>query len=476
VSTSQDTVRTERPETHNEDVPFGLRLKAWFAVAARSGWFITVLAIIIAFIVGAFFIWMAGASVTEAYWRLFRGAIFNPDANGLENQLVPLTNTLRFSTPLILAGLGLMLGFRAGLFNIGGQGQVIIGAIVAGWVGFTLDLPAGIHLIVAILAAVVAAGIYGGLAGLLKATTGANEVIVTIMLNSIAGSLLIYVLTKEAFLPPGSRNPKSRYIDGTAELPDILPAPFNLHAGFLIAIVATFFVWWILERSTFGFQLRAVGANPNASLTSGMSIGRIITLTMFSSACLTGLAGATEVLGSHKHFDASVAGSIGFDAITVALLGRNKPLGTFFAGLLFGAFRAGSSLMQGAQTDAGGNLPVDIILILQSVIVLLVAAPPFIRWIFRLPKGTGMSVREYITLHQKSDAVAAEAQTNADSVADVEPADELAADEGTVTPSRMTPETETESYEGRHGRTPRDPSDPSPMPGDVNATETGETK
>lgn len=132
--------------------------------------------------------------------------------------------------------------------------------------------------------------------------------------------------------------------------------------------------------------------------------------------------------------------------------------------------------MQGAQTDAGGNLPVDIILILQSVIVLLVAAPPFIRWIFRLPKGTGMSVREYITLHQKSDAVAAEAQTNADSVADVGPADELAADEGTVTPSRMTPETETESYEGRHGRTPRDPSDPSPMPGDVNATETGETK
>lgn len=292
-----------------------------------------------------------------------------------------------------MAGLGLGFGFRAGLFNIGGAGQIIFGALAAIWVSFSLDLPYGIHLIVALVAAAVAGGIYAGIAGYLKAKTGANEVIVTIMLNSIATLALSYVLSLDSWHQPGQNNPVTPVASDTAALPALLPTPFKIHFGLVLALIAVFVYWWILERSTFGFEVRAVGANPNAARTAGMSIAKVTTLTMMTSGIFAGLAGANEALGTmyqaHQGVTSGIAGTVGFDAITVALLGRNKPMGIFFSGLLFGAFKAGGYSMQ-AQ-----GVPVDMVLILESVIVLFIAAPALVRWMFRLPKPDGKSLREY---------------------------------------------------------------------------------
>lgn len=348
------------------------------ALASKA--FVSILAVVVAFAVGAILILMAGASVPEAYYAMFRGAIFDPEAANFQRQIKPLTNSLFYAIPLILGGLGLGFGFRAGLFNIGGQGQVIFGALAAAWVGFSLDLPLFIHTAVALAAAGVAGALYAGIAGFLKARTGANEVIVTIMLNSIAVLALGYILAQKAWQVPGTNQPQTPEVADTAAFLPLLPAPFKLHSGILVAILAVVVFWWILERSTLGFEVRAVGANADAARTAGVSVARITTVTMMISGAFLGLAGANEALGTIGYVSRDTAGSIGFDAITVALLGRNKPVGTFLAGLLFGAFKAGGYVMQPK------GVPIDMILILQSIIVLLIAAPALVRWLFHLPK------------------------------------------------------------------------------------------
>ncbi len=318
-------------------------------------------------------------AASSAYAALFQGAIFNPLASDLQGMLYPITETLAVSTPLILAGLGVALAFRAGLFNIGAQGQIIIGATMAAWVGFTLNLPWGIHLLLVILAGIIGGGLWAGIAGLLKARTGAHEVILTIMLNYIALNLLTFLLTTEAFQRPGASNPISPQLDETALYPRLFGDEFRLHWGFIVAILATIVVWWLLHRSTIGFEFRAVGANPHASRTAGISVAKGYTLVMVIAGALSGLAGVAQVSGTEGVLNEGVAASFGFDAITVALLGRSKPWGTFFAGLLFGAFRAGGVTM---QTLTG--TPIDIVLVVQSLIVLFIAAPPLVRAIFRI--------------------------------------------------------------------------------------------
>ena len=327
-------------------------------------------------------------TVSEAYLALFRGAVLDWQAQSVQRAIRPLTESMVAATPLILAGLGIALGFRSGLFNIGGQGQVILGAIFAGFFGYFLTLPVGVHMIIAVLAGIVGGAIWGGIAGYLKARTGANEVIVTIMLNSIAGYLIAYLLKQAWFRQTDSANPQSRNVDGAASLFPLLPDPFRLNAGFLLAVLATIFVWWLLERSTLGFEFRAVGENPNAARTAGISVGRVTLIVMMIAGALACLAGAAQVLGTEQRLTMGIGGSLGFDAITVALLGRSRPVGTFLAGLLFGAFKAGGYTMQ-AQTGT----PIDIILVVQSVIVLLIAAPPLVRAIFRLPAPVGKGAR-----------------------------------------------------------------------------------
>ena len=340
-----------------------------------SQWFVSVLAVLIAFVIGAILIALSGASVADAYYAMFRGSIVDPNAANAVRMIKPLTDSLFYSIPLIISGLGLALGFRAGLFNIGGKGQIIVGALAAVWVGFSVNLPPVLHTLVALLVAIVAGGLYG----VLKAKTGANEVIVTIMLNSIATLGLGYTLAQKAWQVPGTNQPVTPKVAESAALARLLPAPFKLHVGFLVALVALVAFWWLIERSTLGFQIRAVGANAAAARTAGISVERITAITMVLSGAFLGLAGANEALGTIGYVSRDVAGSIGFDAITVALLGRNKTWGTFGAGLLFGAFKAGGYTMQAK------GVPIDMILILQSVIVLLIAAPALVRWLFRLP-------------------------------------------------------------------------------------------
>ena len=363
---------------------------------------VTVLAILASFIIGGLLIAFANEnvqtaagylfarpadfflavwnSVIGAYDALFRGSIFNYKALDSIGMIKPITETLSYATPITLAGLGMAVAFRSGLFNIGGTGQIIFGAMGAAWVGFTFDLPAFIHLPLAVFAGVLAAALFGGFVGFLKATTGANEVIVTIMLNYIAGLLLFYVLTTPLFQAPGATNPISPEIVESSKYWRFMGDSFRINASFFVMLAMVATVWWLLNRSSVGFQFRALGHNPNAAKVAGINIGLNYILVMAISGALAGLAGTSQVLGPEKFLTPSVAASFGFDAITVALLGRSKPLGVLAAGVLFGALRAGAVIMQANQ-----KVPIDIVLIVQSLVVLFIAAPPLVRFMFGLP-------------------------------------------------------------------------------------------
>ncbi|MEN9412265.1 MAG: hypothetical protein RIQ92_702 [Actinomycetota bacterium] len=323
----------------------------------------------------------AFSTAGNAYWALFRGSIFDPElakASFIEG-FYPLSETIVAASPLILTGLSVALAFKAGLFNIGAQGQFIAGAIGASYVGFHFELPVVIHTIAAIAAAPLCAGLYGGFVGLLKARTGAHEVIVTIMLNYVAGYFLLWILSTGPFLRPGRQDPLAPEVQMSSRLPHLFGSELRANLGFFIALLAAVGVWWLLNRSTWGFKFRAVGANAAASKTAGISVGRSTTTVMFIAGALAGLGGAVQILGSEPALTAGVGGTFGFDAITVALLGRGTPIGTVFAALLFGALRAGGLTMQ-ASTET----PLDLILVIQALVVLFIAAPALIKAIFRL--------------------------------------------------------------------------------------------
>jgi simple sugar transport system permease protein len=283
-----------------------------------------------------------------------------------------------------LGGLSVGLAFRAGLFNIGGQGQIIMGAIFAGYAGFAWHLPVVLHLIVGIVAGIVGGALWGGLAGILKARTGAHEVITTIMLNYIAFDFLAFLLSLKGFQRPPYGQAISNVVDSNAQLPALLGNGLRVHAGLFLALLAALGVWWLLSRSTFGFQLRAVGANQFAARTAGMSVARSYTVVMLLAGGLSGLAGVSQILGTNSAITQDIDAGIGFDAITVALLGRATPGGTVLAGLLFGALRAG-----GVQMQSSTGIPIDLVQVIQSLIVLFIAAPALIRSIFHLSAARG---------------------------------------------------------------------------------------
>ena len=329
----------------------------------------------------------AWQAVSGAYTALFRGSVFNYETDrGFAIAIRPLLETLTFATPLIAAGLGVALAFRVGLFNIGGRGQMLIAAAAAGYVGAYVPLPPVIHLVVALVVGIIGGALWGGIVGLLKARTGAHEVIVTIMLNYIAFYLVSFLLrTPGALQAPGQNNPKSGPMLESAQYPSLLGPQYNLDIGFILVIVATIYVWYLLNRSAMGFQFRTVGENPHAAEVAGINVKSVYVKVMLIAGALVGLAGVQQVLGNFTGgFAAGLDAGIGFDAITVALLGRSKPWGVFFAGILFGALKAGSFTMQSSE-----GIPVDIVLVVQSFIVLFIAAPPLVRAIFRLPTPDG---------------------------------------------------------------------------------------
>jgi simple sugar transport system permease protein len=315
-----------------------------------------------------------------AYGALVAGSVGSIDA---------IIGTLAAATPLILAGLAVGIGFKAGLFNIGAQGQFLMGGLAAAAAGVaTAGLPPIAAIPISLGAGILGGAAYGFIPGFLKAYTGAHEVVTTIMLNYVA----IQILAWAASGPLRAENAGFARTETitTAALPVLIGR--DGHIGILIAFVAVPIAFWLLYRATLGFEIRTVGANPDAARYAGMSPRRLIVLTMVISGLLAGLAGAIEILGELHYIPAAYATAVGFDAIAVALLGRSHPVGILFAGLLFGAMRAGSGLM---QIQAG--IPVQMIGVLQAVILFFLAADVIVKTIFRI-RGRGVDTTEMDTI------------------------------------------------------------------------------
>jgi len=320
-------------------------------------------------------------TIQDGYGALFSGSVFNLNADNFIDGIRPLTETLRFAAPLIMAGLGVALTFRVGLFNIGATGQIMMGLAGATFVSTRMQLPVVIHMLVAVLAAVLFASVWGIIVGILKSRTGAHEVIVTIMLNYVATNLFTYFLRDPNILleANGGGTPKSDQPADTAKLGALFGSEFSIHYGIIIAILSVIFYWWLMERSTFGFRFRMVGHNASAAKAAGIKVENTFVWALAISAAFAGLAAANQGLSINGGLTTSIEAGIGFDAITVALLGGSRAGGIVMAGLLFGAFKAGSSTMQVAGVSP------DVLGVVKALIVLFIAAPPIIRAVYRLP-------------------------------------------------------------------------------------------
>ncbi len=334
-------------------------------------------------------IWTA---IATAYGALFYGSLGSPreilegfrvylstgDSATLLKAIYPLTESLVTATPYIFAGLSVALGFRCGLFNIGAEGQFFMGALGAAFVGYSIKgMPWFIHLPLAVLGGALAGAIWGAIPGYLKAKFGAHEVVNTIMMNWIAFRLSDWLLTGP-MMAVGFR-PVTPNIQPTAELPRFFPDPLRFNWGFVLALAVAWLVYWFLFKTTLGFEIRAVGANPDGSKYAGMSVVRNFVMVMTLSGALAGLAGAAQVLGVDHWVGQGFSAGYGFDAIALALLGKSHPLGVVLAAILFGILRGGATRMQSLA-----GIPIDIISIIQGLVIIFVAAPAIIRWIYRI--------------------------------------------------------------------------------------------
>ncbi len=345
---------------------------------------VPVFAVIVALALGAVTLLATNvelATIGRSYVALLQGSV---------GSLGAISETLTAAAPLVLAGLGLALGFRAGLFNIGAEGQVLMGGLAAVIVGFSLPgLPWIVLMPACLLAGAATGALYAAIAGWLKAATGAHEVISTIMLNLISYRLLDFMLRQPFVQQSGRSDPISKSVPPNASLPrllDGLDPNLRVHAGVFLVMIAVAAVWWLLFRSKLGFEFRASGENPVAARYAGIRASLIIVVAMGAAGSLAGLAGANQVLGVLGRASPGFSAGIGFDAIAVALLGRSHPVGVLLAGLLFGALRAGGRQM---QVDAG--VSIDLIGIIQALIIVFIAAPLLVRsifpWGFRRPEG-----------------------------------------------------------------------------------------
>jgi general nucleoside transport system permease protein len=409
---------TEKPEDERGRSGYGLGRALRDSILEGHTLTITVLAFFTAFVIGgllnaftnttvlrawgSFFsapghaIATAWDTAIGAYVELFEGSIVNPHTVAalfsqasigtaihdgyLSAVFNPLSETCVQATPLILAGLAVALPYQAGMFNIGGQSQFIGGIIVATYLGYGVSLPPVVHVVVCVIGGFAGGAAIGWIVGELKARTGAHEVITTIMMNYVMQYLLAYLLSFGYLMQaPKTTNEITAPIAADAHLPHLFGPSLRINAGFLIALACAAGVWWLLTRTTTGFEFRSIGKNPDAARTAGMDVGRNWALVMLIAGGLAGLSGAAVVQGTDFTLNFQSYGTYGIDAITVALLGFGRPLGVVLAGLLFGALKAGSPLMQAAT-----GTPVDMVQVLEGVIVLFVAAPLLIRAMYRL--------------------------------------------------------------------------------------------
>jgi general nucleoside transport system permease protein len=336
---------------------------------------VPVFAVIVALILGALTMLATGVdlpTIGRSYLALVEGSV---------GSLGAVSETLTAAAPLVLAGLGLALGFRAGLLNIGAEGQLLLGGVAAVIFGFSFPgLPFWLLMPLCLLAGALAGALYAAIAGFLKAATGAHEVITTIMLNLISYRLLDFLLRQPFVQQTGRADPISKSVPPNAALPrllDWIDVNLRVHAGVFLVLAAVVVIWWLLFRTRIGFAFRVSGENPDAARYAGIRPGITIVAAMAAAGALAGLAGANQVLGVLGRASPGFSAGIGFDAIAVALLGRSHPVGVLFAGILFGALRAGGRQM---QVDAG--VSIDLIGIIQALIIVFIAAPLLVRAIF----------------------------------------------------------------------------------------------
>ncbi len=383
---------SRRPEVILSRLGFAAtgRQSRWFNIIAMI---ITILAVIgLLFAIGfGHVLVMAWQAVMHAYGALLEGSLGSPaamidalqsgDPQRVAQAFYPISEALVTSTPYIFAGLAVALGFRSGLFNIGVEGQLFIGAITSVFVGYSLQgLPAIIHIPLTLAAGALGGAAWGFIPGFLKARVGAHEVINTIMMNYIAFRLSEWLLNGPMKRPGAV--PVSPFIEASARLPRFFMDPIRFHAGFFIALGAAIFVWWFLFKTKWGFELRTVGANPRAARYAGMNIALNIILAMCMSGALAGLAGTNEVIGVNYNLANAFSSGYGFDSIALALLGRSHPAGVVAAALLFGTLRSGATRMQNVA-----QIPVDIISVVQALVIAFMAAPAIIRAIYRIKES-----------------------------------------------------------------------------------------
>ena len=354
------------------------------------------LAVFTGLVIGALAILVTGENVFTAYGALFGGSFGTPqqfilgfqsffatgDTKELLRAIYPFTESLVAATPYIFAALSVAIGFRCGLFNIGAEGQVLMGALSSAYIGYSLTgLPAFIHLPLALLGGAAGGAIWGMIPGYLKARFGAHEVVNTIMMNWIAFKLSDWLLNGP--MKASGFRPVTPNIAQSAELPRFFPDPLRLNWGFILALLVAWFVYWFLFKTTLGFEIRSVGANPDAAKYAGMNVTRNFVLVMALAGALAGLAGSVQVLGVDHWVGQGFSAGYGFDSIALALLGKSHPLGVVLSALLFGFLRSGATRM---QSMAG--IPIDIISIIQGLVVIFIAAPAIIRWIYRIRIAT----------------------------------------------------------------------------------------
>ena len=367
--------------TRSTDTTMSAEMKSLLAPTVDSGsawrdlFLLPLAALLLAMLIGALIMIatsVAPATILESFVAMARGSLGSMHA---------LSETVTAAIPLVLSGLGIGLAFRAGLFNIGAEGQMVVGGLATAIASFAITgLPIWIHLPLALLIGLSVGALYAAIAGILKAATGAHEVISTIMLNLISFRLLDYVLRQPVIQKEGRSDPISKAVLETAELPRLLAfidGNLRLHAGLFIMLLAVAVVYWLLFRSKLGFAFRISGENPGAARYAGINAGMTVVLAMAIAGALAGLAGATQISGVLGRATPGFTAGIGFDAIAVALLGRSHPVGILLAGLLFGALEAGGRQM---QVDAG--VSIDLIGIIQALIIIFVAAPLLVRRIF----------------------------------------------------------------------------------------------
>jgi simple sugar transport system permease protein len=358
----------------------------------RDALIVPALAVFTGLVIGAIAIAASGENVFTAYGALFTGSFGSlgqiieglrvyfstGESRELLRGIYPFTESLVATTPYIFAALSVALGFRCGLFNIGAEGQVLMGALCSAFVGYSITgLPAFIHLPLAILGGALGGAVWGMIPGYLKARFGAHEVVNTIMMNWIAFKLSDWLLNGP--MKASGFRPVTPNIEKSAELPRFFADPLRLNWGFVLALVVAWLVYWFLFKTTWGFEVRSVGANPNAAKYAGMNVTRNFVMVMSLAGALAGLAGASQVLGVDHWVGQGFSAGYGFDSIALALLGKSHPFGVVLAALLFGFLRSGATRM---QSMAG--IPIDIISIIQGLVVIFIAAPAIIRWIYRI--------------------------------------------------------------------------------------------